>query len=203
MKRKVKKSVLYALSVMLLGVVIGGSYLLKESFKEDDTKYVSNPILENIVPVASVKNNIVRPYSDNSVAIINNYYDYKSDENAQINALIFYNDTYMQNTGIVYGADNSFDVIAIEDGEIIKISDSELSGKIVEIRHTNDIISVYQFMNDIDVSLNQQVKKGDKIGTSGKSNLVDNTKYQLYFELIVRGELVNPENYYDKNINEI
>ena len=38
MKRKVKKSVLYALSVMLLGVVIGGSYLLKESFKEDDTK---------------------------------------------------------------------------------------------------------------------------------------------------------------------
>ena len=203
MKRKVKKSVLYALSVMLLGVVIGGSYLLKESFKEDDTKYVSNPILENIVPVASVKNNIVRPYSDNSVAIINNYYDYKSDENAQINALIFYNDTYMQNTGIVYGADNSFDVIAIEDGEIIKISDSELSGKIVEIRHTNDIISVYQFMNDINVSLNQQVKKGDKIGTSGKSNLVDNTKYQLYFELIVRGELVNPENYYDKNINEI
>ena len=164
---------------------------------------MSNPILENIVPVASVKNNIVRPYSDNSVAIINNYYDYKSDENAQINALIFYNDTYMQNTGIVYGADNPFDVIAIEDGEIIKISDSELSGKIVEIRHTNDIISVYQFMNDINVSLNQQVKKGDKIGTSGKSNLVDNTKYQLYFELIVRGELVNPENYYDKNINEI
>lgn len=203
MKRKIKKSVLYALSVMLLSGVVGGTYFLKESLKDDNSKYVSNPILENILPVVSTKSTIIRPYTDNNVVIINDYYDYKSDENAQINALIFYNDTYMQNTGVVYGNDNVFDIITIADGEVIKVEDSELSGKIVEIRHSNDIISVYQFMNEVNVSLNQQVKQGDKIGTSGKSNLVDNSKNQLYFELIVRGELVNPANYYDKNINEI
>ena len=203
-QRKLKKSVIYVLSVALLGGAIGGTYLINNSLNDDNSKYVSDPILENIIPVVSSSSSkIIRPYVDSNVSILNNYYDYRSDENSQINSIIFYNNTYMQNTGIVYGNDNEFDIVAIYDGEVIRVEDSDLSGKIVEIKHSNDVISVYQLMSNVNVSVNTIVKQGDKIGKSGISNLVDNTKNQLYFELIIRGELVNAENYYDKTIDEL
>ena len=65
------------------------------------------------------------------------------------------------------------------------------------------MISVYQFLENIIISPNKIVKQGEKIGESGISNLVDNTKQQLYFELLVHGSLVDAEEYYGKSINEI
>lgn len=204
-QRKLKKSVIYVLSIALVGGILTGTIMIQNSLKEEDnTKLVSDPILESITPVVSQSTGeIIRPYTDTNVTILNNFYDYRSDSELQLNSIIFYDNTFMQNTGVIYGNDNTFDIVAIADGEVIKITDSELSGKVVEIRHTNDVISVYQFLSDVNVSLNTTVKKGDKIGVSGISNLTDNTKNQLYFELIVRGELVDAEGYYGKNINEI
>ncbi|MBR1376524.1 MAG: M23 family metallopeptidase [Bacilli bacterium] len=202
-QRNMKKYAVYVLSIALLGGTLLGTYLVNNKLENDDTKYVSDPILESVVPVVSTSDILIRPYTDSNVIILNNYYDYRSDEDTQINSIIFYNNTYMQNTGVIYGNDSEFDVVAIADGEVIKVEDSELSGKVVEIRHSNDVISVYQFLSDVNVSINTSVKQGDKIGKSGISNLVDNNKNQLYFELIIRGELVNGENYFGKNINEL
>ena len=109
----------------------------------------------------------------------------------------------MQNTGNIYGTDNKFDVIAIADGEVIKVEDGNLFGKVVTIKHNDNLVSVYRFLETTSVTPNKTVKQGDKIGESGISNITDNTKYQLYFELLVHDSIVDAENYYEKDINEI
>ena len=42
------------------------------------------------------------------------------------------------------------------------------------------------------------VKQGDVIGTSGTSNISKELNSHLKFELIKNGQIVNPEEYYDK-----
>lgn len=195
----IKNSIIYVLTFALLGGLITGAFLAVKNPKE--TQPVSTSFKEKTVPVALI-NKIIKPFKDDDVEILKNYYDWKNKED-QPDSLIFYNNTYMQNTGVIYGKNDTFDIISIADGQIIKIEDNELSGKTIEIRHSNDIIGIYHFINDVNLKENDNVKQGTILGKSSISNLVDNTKNQLYFELAIKGELVNPEDYYGKSIDEI
>ena len=203
-QKRLKKSLLYALVVSLIGGGITGGVMIKNSFREDESlKLVNSPILDTVIPVSLVSNGMIRPYNDSNVLVLNSFYDYKASSDSQLNSIIYYDNTYMQDTGNIYASDNKFDVLAVADGEVLKVEDSTLSGKIVTIKHENDVISIYQFLEDVTITPNKIVKQGDKIGTSGTSNIVDNTKNQLYFELLVHGSLVNAEDYYGKSINEL
>ena len=205
MKQKIlKKSLLYVLVVSLVGGGITGGLMIKNSFKEDKKlKLVNSPILDTVIPVSLVSNGIIRPYNDSNVRVLNSFYDYKAPSDSQINSIIYYDNTYMQDTGNIYSSENKFDVLAIADGEVLKVEDSPLSGKIVTIKHENDVISIYQFLEDVLLTPNKIIKQGDKVGTSGTSNIIDNTKNQLYFELLVRGTFVDAEDCYGKSINEL
>lgn len=203
-QKKLKKSLLYALVVSLIGGGITGGVMIKNSFRKDEPlKLVNSPILDTVIPVSLVSNGMIRPYNDSNVLVLNSFYDYKASSDSQLNSIIYYDNTYMQDTGNIYASDNKFDVLAVADGEVLKVEDSPLSGKIVTIKHENDVISIYQFLEDVTIAPNKIVKQGEKIGTSGTSNIVDNTKNQLYFELLVHGSLVDAEDYYGKSINEL
>ena len=45
--------------------------------------------------------------------------------------------------------------------------------------------------------------RGQTIAKSGTSNISTDLGNHLYFELIIDGVCVNPENYYDKLVNEL
>ena len=198
-----KRGIVYVLlSTLVVGSVVG-SLMINNSLKEKELIPVSNPILDKVIPVSTTAKEIVRPYTDATVTILSGFYDYKDESTRQINSIVFYDNTYMQNTGNIYASDNKFDVVSIADGEVIKVEDSQLFGKIVMIKHSDNLTSVYQFLEDTTVSPNKMIKQGEKIGVSGVSNIIDNTKNQLYFELLVHDTLVDAENYYGKNINEI
>ena len=83
------------------------------------------------------------------------------------------------------------------------MKDDELLGKIVEIKHNNDVISVYQSLGEVSVKKGDAVSQGQNIGKSGTSNISKDLGSHLHFELIVKGQTVNPEEYYDKNISEL
>ena len=187
---------------LLCGIGVG-TLMIKNNLKEEKSLIpVNEPVLNTVVSLEK-DNSIIKPYFDTTVSLLNGFYDYRSEEDRQLNSIIFYDNTYMQNKGNIYVSDNKFDVVAIADGEIVKIEDSSLSGKMVTIKHSYDIVSIYQFLESVDVSPSKMIKKGEKIGVSGISNIVDNTKNQLYFELLIHGKLVDAEEYYGKNINEL
>ena len=208
MERRLKKSVLYSLIGLgclgFVGLIYGiESSILKNNEKDDDLVYVSKTILSDVVPVIGESSKIIKPYVNDEVKVYKTFYQQDGNEEEQKNAIIEYGNTYLQSSGICYSLDKEFDVVAIMDGTVIDVKDDELLGKVIEIRHDNNVISTYQGLSEISVEKDMKVKSGDMIGVSGTSNIFKDAGYHLYFELAVNGKLVNPIDYYDKILGEI
>lgn len=205
--RRLKKPVVYLLYGVGFVLLVGIAFVIENAFMgktlDDDITYVSNTIFDTTVPVVAADYKIIRPYNKSEVQTIYGYYDYKGEEQNQQNSILVYDKTYMQSSGITYGFNEAFDVVAILDGTVTTVKQDELLGNIIEIKSSNGIISIYQSLGTVNVKVDDVVKQGTIIGTSGKSSINSATEYGLYFELIVNGNIVNPDKYYDKLVNEI
>lgn len=205
--RRLKKPVVYLLYgvgfVLLVGIVFVIENALGGKVLDDKLTYVSKTIFDKVTPVVAEDYKIIRPYNKSEVQKIYGYYDYRGEDESQKNSILVYDKTYMQSSGITYGHNESFDVIAIMDGIVTSIKQDELLGNIVEIKHSNGIISIYQSLDKVNVKVDDEIKQGTIIGTSGKNSINNVTEYGLYFELIINGNIVNPEEYYDKLVKEI
>lgn len=200
--RRIKKSAVYAIYSIGIIALIGTIYLIetsiaKDSFKENDDNYgyVSKTIFDETVPVMNEANGVqlIRPYTDEKVKIVKNYYDYKGEEGTQKNSIFFHEDTYMQSTGVSYGGVDDFDVVAVLDGTVTSVREDELLGNIVEIKHNNNLTSVYQSLKDVSVKKDDKVSQGQPIAKAGTSNIDTSLKNHVYFELIQDGKVINPE----------
>lgn len=97
------------------------------------------------------------------------------------------------NKGVDLGGDIGEDVVAAEGGEVKYVGSSLRGyGNLVIIKHNNDYSSVYAHNQEILVKENQQVRKGQKIATLGKS---DADRPKLHFEIRKQGKPVDPLKY--------
>ena len=177
-------------------------------FSDDkELEYVDGEIMEdnsNIdVPVVSTPTVINRPYLDSSVSISKTFYNYEGTSEEQEKSIIYYEDTYMQNSGVDYTSENVFDIVSVLDGTVISVEENDLLGTTIEIRHSNNLISVYQGLSDVIVEENMIVIQGQVIAKSGTSNINKDLGNHLHFELYHNGKIVNPEEYYNKNVDEL
>lgn len=174
--------------------------------KQSDIEYVDGEITESEnkdISVVSTSVKIVKPYLDDTVKLVRSFYDYEGDSADQEKAIIFYEDTYMQNSGADYANENVFDVISILDGTVISVEDNDILGTTVEVRHSNELISVYQSLSDVSVKENDQIIQGQIIAKSGTSNINKDLGNHLHFELYYKGKIVNPEEYFNKSVDEL
>lgn len=193
-----------SLSTILISLIMVGKTLQKMIYEQDNLSYVYRDIIDDAIPVISQENNkIIKPYEEQSTTIIKNYYDKNSDATTQENSIIEYQNTYMPNTGILYGNDNQFDILAVSDGTIESIIEDEIMGKIITIRHSNNFITTYQSLSSVEVITGQVINKGDIIGKSGTNKIETSKENMLLFEVNLNGQTINPENIYDKEITEI
>ena len=208
-KRRLKRSVVYGLYGLAFTFVMGTIYVLELSTNrgfEDDTSYVGDIIIneDNNVPVVNVEEAIIRPYSEDGIAIVKNFYDYKGEDKTQQESLIYYGNTYLQNSGVDYSKQGEeFEVVSILDGKVTNVTENTLLGKTVEITHDNGLVSVYQSLGEVSVTLDSEISQGQAIGKTGTANIATDLGNHLHFELIHNGENVNPEMYYDKKLSEI
>lgn len=206
-RRKVKKEVIYlgvGLGLLLLvGLLTLTEVSLNKEKPKEDNNYVNKTIFENNIPVVATKEIITRPYTDNTVKIVTNYYNQKDDEQTQQQSLIYFENTYLPSTGINYQTDYDFDVVSILDGVVITVKEDQTLGRIVEIKHKDNIISTYQSLSEILVKEGDEVKQGTIIGKSGTSNIQPNLGSHLHFELTIDSHTVDPEEYYDKELGQL
>lgn len=214
-KRKLKPFVVPVMYIASIGMLLGSVYFIERLitsnvFQGDQVESVQDVINEedfdnssNDVPVVNTEPTISRPYINAGVKIVKNYYDYQSDNASQEGAIVYYGNTYMQNSGVDYGMDTEFEVVSILDGTVMEVEDDEIMGKTIKIKHSNDLISVYQSMGSIDVKANDTVTQGTILGKSGEANVSADLGKHLHFELYYKGSVVNPENYYDKLLGEL
>ena len=149
----------------------------------------------------------VKPYVIPAIygvcVIAKTFYNYEGEAQDQENAILFYENTYIQNSGVDYASSNQFDVISILDGTVISVEDNDILGTTVEVRHSNDLISIYQSLSDVAVKKDDQIIQGQIIAKSGVSNINKDLGNHLHFELYYKGKIVNPEEYYNKSVDEL
>lgn len=210
MKRKKLKPfvvpVIYGMACasLIISIIFVDSKQTKTVMSEyDDYVYVNGSILKKTTPVTKDETTIVKPYTSDKVEVSKKFYDMNASDEEKQNAIIYYNDTYIQNTGVLYKASESFDVISILDGTVVSVKKDEVLGNVVEVKHSNNMISTYQGLSTVNIKKDQLLKQGDVIGKSGNLNISEQIENGLLFELIYDGKIVNPENYFDKKINEL
>ena len=184
---------------MMLGVAMLQKTLIPEQ-EELPTSYVTNTIFEEEQPVIHETTKILNPYLDENVTIGKNYYDYKADSKTQENSIIYHDNTYMQNSGVDFVNKNTFDVISILDGSVTDVKEDETLGKVIEIKHDNNYISLYQSLSEVSVKKGDMVKQGQVIGKSGTNELDKELGNHLHFELYLDGQVVNPTLYLNKEL---
>lgn len=211
-KRKLKFFVMPAVygilfaTVMLSLLVLNKVNTTKVSSNDENYTYVNGSIITKTVPTISEKTNevvIEKPYTSDKVSIYKKFYEKEGTDQERENAILFYNNTYVQNTGLIYKGEEQFDVISVLNGTVVDVKDDETLGKVVEIKHDNNLITTYQGLSNVTVKKNQTVNQGDIIGKSGKIKINDDLENALLFEIIHNGNLVNPEKYINKKINEL
>lgn len=206
---KLKSFVFPVLYISLIFTVIVGLYFTSKVLKQSDNNslkditYVSKTILDNTIPVISVDDTISNPYTGDNVKIARYFYNLEDDMDRQKESIIYYNDTYMQSSGIDYTSENSFDVISILEGVVIDIKEDELLGKIVEIKHNNELVSSYAGLSEINVSKGENITKDMKIGKSGSNKINESLGNHLHFEVYKNGINIDPLKVIGKKLGDI
>lgn len=205
-KRKLKKYVLPTIIMTLSFIVVLTITLStkdnKNLSREDNLTYVSSTIISQDIAVINTTKKIINPYTDQSVTIGKNYYNYKAEAEEQEKSIIYHENTYIQNSGVDFIYDKTFDVVAVLDGEVTNIKEDEVLGKIVEISHDNKYVSIYQSLSEINVKKGDIVSQGQILGKSGKNELDKELGNHLHFEMYVGGQTVDPLLYLNKDVQD-
>lgn len=205
---KLKPNVFPILYICLIFTLVVGLYFTSRAMNMDmeDTSsnltYVSSVILGDVVPVVNTETTIGNPYLEEGVNIVKYFYNIDDDVDRQKESIIYYDNTYMPNTGLDYASDNSFEVVAILDGTVIDIKEDELLGKIVEIRHNNELVSSYAGLSEIDVQKGENVTIGMKIGMSGTNKLNESLANYLHLEIYQNGVNIDPNKVIGKKLGD-
>ena len=107
----------------------------------------------------------------------------------------------MQNSGVLYKSKEAFDVVTILDGTVVNVKKDEVLGNIVEIKHSNNLITTYEGLSTVNVKKDQLLKQGDVVVKSGKLNLGEEIENGLLFEVISDGKYINPLTYLEQKNN--
>lgn len=191
-----------AVMVLCATLVVSGvkTYLTN---REEMKFTIDNVFDEDTTPVVKTEtDSIVKPYIAESVKVGRYFYDFESDEKKQENSLILYEDTYMQNNGVDYVDSKNFDIVAILDGEVISIEDTEVYGKVVTIKHNDNLKSVYSNVDGVLVSVGYKVHQGEIFAMSAKPKLQSDYESMLHFEVFYKESAIDPENMYTLSVSD-
>lgn len=206
-RRRLRPYVLPTLMIIAIFGIIFGTAILQNSLKgkndipDEPTSYVTNTILEEQEAVINQTPKMINPYTDANVKLGKSYYDYKADAKTQEKSIIYHDNTYLQNSGTDFTNENIFDVVAVLDGNVTDVKEDETLGKVIEIKHDNGYISIYQSLSEVSVKKGDMITQGQVIGKSGTNELDKDMGNHLHFELYVNGQVVDPILYLNKELN--
>ena len=176
-KRKLKGFVLPTVYIMVIGILfISISFIgsaLQSKVKYDDNLSV-NALEDNVTPV--IKNEeetnetdkkIVKPFTSTAVSISKSYYDMQDDEKTQQNSLVYYENTYLQNSGVLYSSKEAFDILSVYDGTVTNISEDENSMQTI-ISENESLKSDIQRKKELLEKLKELTKENEALRLQNK-----------------------------------
>lgn len=98
-------------------------------------------------------------------------------------------------SGIDYAADQGTPILAPAPGTVALIGDFYFNGKTVVINHGSGFVSVMCHLHEISVTKDQEIKRGEKIGTVGSTGR--STGPHLHWTISLQGTKVDPAVFMD------
>lgn len=203
-KRKLKGYVLPTLYLICISIIIISMTFITKNLQptnEYNNDYVTDIITENSDPVVNTTT-IIPPYNNEKVSISKHYYELDADATEQENSLIYYENTYLQNSGVVYTNNEEFEAISVLDGTIIDIKNDYILNTIVYVSHNNNLVTIYYGLKDVTLEVNEYVTQGQTLGKS-TNNKFSNEPSSILFEVNYAGQTLNPEKFFTMDISEL
>ena len=171
----------------------------------EDKNHVMNAVIDTITPVVNTDEEpkqIIKPFTSDKVTINKAFYEKDATAEEQQKSLIYYEDTYLQNSGIIYSSNEEFDCVAVLDGKIVDIKEDEMLNTVVYVSHENNITTIYYGLKDVTLKVNDQVSQGQVIGKSNTNKFCSEGN-SLLFEVNNNGQVINPDKFFTMNLNEL
>lgn len=206
-KRKLKGFVLPTLYLLITISIFTGIILLgtNVALVDKDYEYGVSALKDTIKSVVGedtiVSSYISSPVEEGKAEISVHFYSKEATEEDQRNSLIYYENTYLPNTGILYTSDEEFNVLTAFNGKVTDILDDEFFGKYVVVEHTDTLRTYYYGLENIEVAVGDELTSGAVIGVS-KNNEIMNTKKSFLFEVYHNNELINPETFIGTKVTD-
>jgi len=124
------------------------------------------------------------------------YYTITSEYGMRLHPIL---KTYRSHSGLDIGAPMRSDVIAANEGVVIKSSYMSAYGNVIMVDHGGGVVTVYAHGSELVAKLGDTVKRGDvimKCGSTGWS-----TGPHVHFEIRVNGKTIDPFPYITSNIS--
>ena len=206
-KRKLRSFVLPTIYLMVIVVLVVTISLL-DSYNNAKVKYKDmavNTIIDEAVPVISndTETVILKPFTSDDVTIDKTFYDVIDNAERQEQSLVYYENTYLQNSGVLYGADDSFEVQSVLSGVVTNVTKDDILGNVVEVTHNPNLKTVYYSLSEVNVKKDDNIVQGTILGKSGDNNLSNTKNNYLLFEVYHNGTAINPEKFYEMNLDEL
>lgn len=196
-KRKLKGFVLPTLYLLITisiftSIILLGSNLDFSSKDYDYGTGALKDIVESVIVEDEIASSSIESPVEDTVEISIHFYNKDADEKEQQSSLIYYENTYLPNTGVLYTDDNEFEVKTIFAGKVVDILDDEFFGKYVVVEHSENLRSYYYGLTNIEIEVGDELATGDIIGVS-QTNEIVNDKKSFLLEVYHNNELINPE----------
>lgn len=208
--KKYSKIIIPSIYVGVIGVMVVSCLLVVSGVKNflnerKDYDYTLDKVfIKDTIPVSKNENNmIIKPYTNDKVKVYSYFYDFEGDTKKQLDSLIYYENTYMQNNGVDYSNDEEFDVVSILDGEVISIEDNAIYGKVVTIKHNDNLKSVYSNVKKVLVNVGYKISQGEIFASSDTYKVDTKVKSLLHFEVYYKDNAIDPENLYTMSVSDL
>lgn len=166
---------------------------------QDGANTAKNPGTANEDPaalevVASAESLAWPVASPADIEVVKPFYDENGSEENHLAAMVEYNDTFAPNVGIdIAREDNkTFEVKAALSGEVTRVEDVAVFGKVIEVTSPGNLKTVYQSLGDTKVKQGDEIKQGDTLATAGRSEIEKDLGNHVHFEVYEDGKVVNP-----------
>jgi stage II sporulation protein Q len=125
------------------------------------------------------------------------FFDDNASKEEQQEALVQFDGAFHPHKGIDIIPTNGqpFDVTAALDGKVVRVENDPLVGRLVEIEHPDNLVTVYQSLESVSVKPGDEVKQGQVIGKAGRNDFEKDAGPHLHFEVRADGKAVDPEQY--------
>jgi stage II sporulation protein Q len=178
----------------------------ESTIEEDVEQGFEDPSNEEARPVTSEVETMVWPTAkDVETQVVLGFFDDEATDEENMEAMVEYNRSFTPSQGISLShqdPEQSFDVVAALSGTVVDTDKDPLVGHYVQIEHDDGLVTVYQSLEDVQVSKGDEVKQGDVIGRAGRNVFQKDLGIHVHFEVRKDGVAVNPDQYLSQEETE-